>query len=321
MSDINSVISADEALSHFSSRAVLQAAHNELLKRYRQYDTSAPAEISELLPAIRMFIQQGQATGALLYDDDDRQASQRMLNYWVTVVARCGEEPPDATLSAFDPTLSPALADDLCPYLGLEAFQSKTHALFFGRQRVVEHLLDTLKEHRLLAVVGPSGSGKSSVVLAGLLPMLEAGALAEGQGWHYYGPMVPGSNPLANLARLLCPPGANTADWVTAQVERLQESWDHLLYLVTERSPQPAVLVIDQFEELFTLCTEARLREDFTANLVRFIQSAGPPHRVILTMRSDFEPYLMQLPAIQPFVGGGSGARHAAECRGAARGH
>ena len=103
---------------------------------------------------------------------------------------------------ASDPALAPELEEALCPYLGLDAFQATDKDRFFGRQALVKRMLDQLKGSRLLAVVGPSGSGKSSVVLAGLLAELQAGALPGSSNWRYLPRLVPGSDPLANLARL-----------------------------------------------------------------------------------------------------------------------
>ena len=105
-------------------------------------------------------------------------------------------------LAEFDPSVAPELNDALCPYVGLDAFLEANHHLFFGRQRLVRELIDRVAQHRLVAVVGPSGSGKSSLVRAGLVPALKDGALPGSQDWRYTPPIVPGSDPLASLARL-----------------------------------------------------------------------------------------------------------------------
>ena len=77
--------------------------------------------------------------------------------------------------------------------------------IFFGRARLVDFLVGRLEERRLLALVGPSGSGKSSVVRAGVIPALKADALPGSQDWRYFAPIVPGHDPLAILARLVMP--------------------------------------------------------------------------------------------------------------------
>ncbi|MBD2459111.1 hypothetical protein H6G80_34315 [Nostoc sp. FACHB-87] len=204
MSEFSISLTSDNTVSSFASLASLRAAHSELLKRHRESGST-----SELLKEIETFICQGRATGALLDTDEDRWASQSLLDYWTAILYRAGHEPPDATLAEFDPTLAPELDDTLCPYLGLEAFREEKSSLFYGRQRLLEKLVNHLKENRLLAVVGSSGSGKSSVVLGGLLPSLKAGVLSGSDNWHYYSPIVPGVNPLENLARITQPLGVN----------------------------------------------------------------------------------------------------------------
>src|SRR5262249_38228001 len=128
--------------------------------------------------------------------------AQGLLDYWVARLYRGGMEPPDATLAEFDPALAPELPDELCPYLGLDAFREADNDKFFGRSELIARLVERLADQRLLAVVGPSGSGKSSLVRAGLIPALKTGALPDSQNWRYLPPIVPGSDPMANLARM-----------------------------------------------------------------------------------------------------------------------
>lgn len=293
-------IAAADGVEPFPSLSSLRAAHAQLLQRHFEL-----GEPPELLEEVEVFIERGRATGALLDVEDDRWASQGLLDFWVAVLYRTDREPPDATLADFDPTLAPELADTDCPYVGLDAFGEAEHQIFFGRQRVVQKMLgwlkSWLKEKRLLAVVGPSGSGKSSLALAGLLPSLRSGALPESEDWRYFPSMVPGSNPLANLAGLLLPAGADAAAWVQRQVARFQEDSGHLAQLIGHEQDRPAVLVIDQFEEIFTLCDDLQIREAFCANLLELVQAPPEDHIVILTMRADFEPHVAALPEFHRF--------------------
>ena len=270
----------------FPSFASLRAAHSELLKEHRQTELTP-----KLLTEVKTFLLRGRTTGALLDTEDERWAAQSLLDYWTSILYRQGEEPPDTTLVEFDPSLAPELPDSLCPYLGLGAFREENHNLFYGRQRLLNKLLKRLEENRFLAVIGSSGSGKSSIVLAGLLPSLKAGKLSESDTWHYYSPMVPGSQPLNNLASVLCPAEQemNTWVWVNQQIEEFKANPNHLLTLLNERGSQPGVLVIDQFEETFTLCLDNQIRQAFIDNLLKVINSSESYHVVILTMRTDFE--------------------------------
>ncbi|MGD9099711.1 MAG: hypothetical protein PVF45_04470, partial [Anaerolineae bacterium] len=212
---------------------------------------------------------------------------------------RAGLEPPDATLAEFEPEGAPQV--DVCPYLGLDAFRETHRDFFFGRRRLVGDMVEQLRGNRLLSVIGPSGSGKSSLVLAGLLSALQAGALPGSQDWRYVVPMVPGSNPLANLARALRPEDVAAADWGRVQVEWFQKDPRHLAQVVEKLYQKtPMVLVVDQFEELFTLCRDDNVRRAFVDNLLSLVQAPDSQHRVIITMRVDFEPYVARLPDLQP---------------------
>ncbi len=266
----------------YPSLAALQVAHNDLLKRQR-----GAGDAPEFLAEIGAFMCEGAATGALLAETDDRRAAQTLLDYWAARLYRVGEEPPDSTLAEFDPLLAPELPDELCPYLGLDAFREADHDKFFGRRELIARLVERLADHRLLAVVGPSGGGKSSLVRAGLIPALKAGALPGSQDWRYLSPIVPGSDPVANLARVL----------PDKEARRQGDKESDLSDLPVSLSP--CLLVVDQFEELFTLCDDDQARQAFVAKLRDLIDTPGAEHRLILTMRSDFETFVARAPDLQ----------------------
>ncbi|MGB5636453.1 MAG: hypothetical protein WBM86_27245, partial [Waterburya sp.] len=269
--------------SSYPSLTSLRTAHKELLLRHNQAAFSA-----ELASEIAKFMTKGASTGRVLDGEEDRWAAQGILDYWLSVLYSEEVEPPEATLADFDITLAPELRDEDLPYKGLAAFLEKDSKLFFGRSRLLERLLDQLKENNLLAVVGSSGSGKSSVVRSGLIPSLKANALHDSRNWHYYKPMVPGSDPLLTMAKTLCPEDVDQEQWCSKQVQAFVRNSQHLVKLITNANQQPAVLMIDQFEEVFSLCGEKE-RQAFIANLLRLIQLPDIKHRVIITMRSDFE--------------------------------
>ena len=283
MSSINLSENQTDSQNYYPSLASLREVHKELLLRHRKTAFSA-----ESASEIAAFMTKGAATGVVLDREDDRWAAQGILDYWLSVLYSEGVEPPDATLTEFDVTLAPELPDEDCPYVGLEAFREEDQNLFFGRNRLLKQLLDRLQEDNLLTVVGSSGSGKSSVVLAGLLPSLKANAIKNSSSWHYYKPIVPGSNPLWALAKTICPKNVDQKKWCTEQVVASLKNPQHLTQLITDANQQPAVLIIDQFEEVFSLCEEVE-RQAFIANLLGLIQLPDSKHRVIITMRSDFE--------------------------------
>src|SRR5207245_1433452 len=124
-------------------------------------------------------------------------------------------------------------------------------------------------------------------------------ALPGSERWRYCRPMVPGSGPLSNLARLAHPTGIDAAEWIGEQAGRLRQDAGQLARLIGESGQEPAVLVVDQFEELFTLCPDEEARRAFVGNLIGLAEAPGARHTVILTMRVDFEGYTAWLPALR----------------------
>lgn len=283
-----------DSVEPFPSLAALWAAHRQLLERRRD-----GGQTPGLLDEIERFIRRDQATGKLLDGHSDRWEAQNLLDYWVRELYQVRREVPDTSLADFDPALAPELDDALCPYLGLDAFGTSKHPFFFGRDELIEKMIDSLKYNRFLAIIGPSGSGKSSTALAGLLPKLQAGALHGSKKWRYLPPMVPGVNPLANLARILQPAPASTSRRVQRMADRLQQDPAHILTLLQRAGDRPVVLVIDQFEEIFTFCKNDSLRRAFISILLHLVETPVIRHTVILTMRTDLESNLVQLPALQ----------------------
>ncbi|HEX8649446.1 MAG TPA: TIR domain-containing protein [Pyrinomonadaceae bacterium] len=180
--------------------------------------------------------------------------------------------------------------NDVCPYRGLRAFDEEHAEFFFGRESDVQRLVEKLKTARFLTVLGPSGSGKSSVVRAGLIPALRKSALAGSDAWAVR-VFTPGAHPLTalstNLVRLNPQLAAGqTLDELTADQRSL-----HLLASVAlaDRPPSEFVVwVVDQFEEVFTLCQDETERARFISNLLYAATIPGGRSVVVLTMRADF---------------------------------
>lgn len=281
----------------YTSLAALRAAHHDLLALHRPYGSTP-----ELLNQARLFIEQGRSIGVLLDNNDERELAQSLLDYWSAILYRANVEPPDAALEEFDWNLAPELPEDQCPYVGLDAFSELKQDVFFGRERLIESALAHLKSHRLLAVVGPSGSGKSSLVLAGLLPALKSGAVKGSATWRYLPHMVPGSDPLGNLVRALAallPDRADDDAWINEQSAKLGQNPAHIVQLLHQDPYTPALLIIDQFEEIFTLCIDEAKRRAFIACLIELFQAPDARHTLILTMRTDFESQVARLPGFQ----------------------
>jgi WD40 repeat protein/class 3 adenylate cyclase len=208
----------------------------------------------------------------------------------VDVVAVRPERDDVARDLAFRRALDPALAgavETRNPYKGLRAFAEDDAEDFFGREVLAEHLVERLGQMRFLAVVGPSGSGKSSVVRAGLVPRLRKGALPGSERWTVI-EMLPGAYPLEELEAALLR-GADSAP--VGLLEQLEQDERGLLraakrLIVGEESE--LLLVVDQLEEVFTLVEDEARRTQFLALLERAVSDPHARLRVVVTLRADF---------------------------------
>ncbi len=178
------------------------------------------------------------------------------------------------------------------PFKGLRPFAEADAADFYGRETLIQDLLGHLGEEndlaRFLTVVGPSGSGKSSVVRAGLLPALRRGGLPGSEHW-FITDMVPGSDPFRELERALLRVAIHTPGEL---LDRLRTSHTGLLEAAAALLPDDEhtdlVLVVDQFEELFLLVEEEDTRTRFLESLVTAVLSSDSRLRLIITLRADF---------------------------------
>lgn len=247
-----------------------------------------------------------------------------------------GQALPDdlvGALRAAQPRFAPtSLGPDECPYRGLSAFRAQDSHLFFGRSAETLHAISLIGDksahpanpersaplsagrdfRRWLQVEGNSGSGKSSLVQAGMLPMIERGALWPRTGiahWRMIGPMLPGTDPVTNLAEALeravrAEHGDTTRLDLLALRDRLRGADPSALALLL-RQYRPGsqgengryLLVVDQFEELITFA-EASARRAFDAQLAHALTDPECPLFVISTVRSDFLDRLEQLPRL-----------------------
>jgi len=172
-----------------------------------------------------------------------------------------------------------------CPYQGLLAFTKKERDFFFGRKRVVEDIKSKLDRLNFVPLIGASGSGKSSVVLAGLMPWLEE------LGWQILDPIKPGFKPLAMLESLLLPYFRDDQPLLDQCINnQASEGLKSLLELFPRE--HKFLLVVDQFEELFTFAL-AEQRDRFIELITQVATISDSPLAVVATMRADFiEPCL-----------------------------
>ena len=215
--------------------------------------------------------------------------------------------------------------DGKCPYRGLEAFQEEHNDYFFGRQAKIQMIRELLRpkiesdtNNRFLAIIGSSGSGKSSLIHAGLVPQLRANVFEGSERWPILS-IRPGSNPIESLAVALssnefCAQNIESAKRILAKADEtfldLLVRAENTLNIVISNAARVhnvhrAVLIVDQFEEIFTLCDNDLQRVAFIKNLLYAASVGGGNLIVLISMRSDFYGFATNIPAL-----GRSIARH-----------
>jgi len=197
----------------------------------------------------------------------------------------------------------PAPVEDVCPYRGLQPFREEHAEYFFGREGLTDQLLDRLRTGNFLAVIGASGSGKSSVVRAGLAHKLQRGQAISGSDRWQIRLMTPTEHPFKSLANAFVSPDAPPVERAE-QLRRaelfLQDGSAGLSHLIraslmtdkkSEASPSRFVLIIDQFEEVFTLCqghNTEHIRHRFFNCLLAGVRELGDRFKLVIVLRADF---------------------------------
>ncbi|MEB3292625.1 MAG: caspase family protein, partial [Synechococcales bacterium] len=193
----------------------------------------------------------------------------------------------------------------ICPYLGLRAFGEQDVAFFYGRTDLTQQLLQAIQTQPFIAVVGASGSGKSSVVQAGLVAQLRQGNLIPNSDlWGIYS-LRPGAEPLQQLAQVMAlAAGMGKAETpATTAIETRAAECEGLLHLggqgfvrwLRQQLQPQIVLIIDQFEELFTLTASAS-RDCFLNLLLEALTHATDKLKLVITLRADFMAACLEYP-------------------------
>ncbi|MEM9515511.1 MAG: BTAD domain-containing putative transcriptional regulator [Actinomycetota bacterium] len=189
------------------------------------------------------------------------------------------------------------------PYKGLHAFDETDAGDFFGRERLTDELIAALREsdNQLLAVVGPSGSGKSSVVRAGLIPELRRGRVPGSDRW-FVTTMTPGGRPFESLETALLRVAVNPPGSLLEQLADGERGILRGCRRILPDDHTTVLLVIDQFEELFTGDIDPAERNRFIDALVEACTEPGTPIRVVLTLRADFFDQPLRHPRLAPML-------------------
>jgi basic membrane lipoprotein Med (substrate-binding protein (PBP1-ABC) superfamily)/DNA-binding SARP family transcriptional activator len=195
-----------------------------------------------------------------------------------------------------DPRLAPVSTDGALlattettnPFKGLQAFSEADVATFFGRDRLITDIVRRLSGNRnLLALIGASGSGKSSVLRAGLIPAIRKGAVGDHESW-LIAQMVPGARPFTELEAALLRSTLDSPDSLAELLDHPEDGLQRAALRLLREGSGRLLLVIDQFEELFTLVESEGERSRFIRNLE---VALGDPHGrivVVIALRADF---------------------------------
>ena len=176
------------------------------------------------------------------------------------------------------------------PYLGLTTFSPTDSTFFFGREKETTSFLNRLRIQSLLAIIGPSGAGKSSFIQAGVIAGLP-------QNWQSI-TIRPGISPLATLSAKLYKIGIEIPDLKTV-LEKDPQILAKTLRQFASEQKKILLIVVDQFEEIITLCLDKVEQTLYLETLVSLARSEEDPIRVVLTMRDDFLVRVKELKALQ----------------------
>lgn len=190
------------------------------------------------------------------------------------------------------------------PYVGLTAFAEEDAPRFFGRERLVAELIDEVEQRRFVAVVGPSGSGKSSVVRAGLVPAIRQGGVPGSDGW-FVTTLLPGRDPFDALETALLRVAVNPPASLRAQLSEPGGVLRSIRRVLPDDTAR-VLLVVDQFEELFTQVADAEVRDRFLGELADAVTVDRSPLQVVVTLRADHYDAPLRHPALAELVTDGT---------------
>ncbi len=212
----------------------------------------------------------------LIFDEDLPQSEQVYLDHTVVI---------------------PAEIDN--PYKGLRAFQTADAQDFFGREKITTKILNRMQENvpfqRFLAIVGPSGSGKSSLAKAGVIPAIWRGQVPDSDKW-FVVDFLPGDRPIDELEVALKKVAADKTSDIREQLERDANGLLRIASLILPDDGAELLVVIDQFEEVFTLLEDEAERQHFLDLLRAAVTSKRSRVRILVTLRADFFDRPLQYP-------------------------
>jgi hypothetical protein len=285
----------------FRSLSELRGEHAKLMRGARGQGPDG-----DLHEQVGNFLERAQATGAVLDEPNDRDSAQGVLDYWTAWLFSAPDaaalSATPAVLAAFDPKNATPLATTDEPYMGLRAFSENDSDRFLGREDAIGTMLEKLRRHSVVFVVGPLGSGKTSLVLAGVVPRLKSRIVMETQKEPICPIVLPGNDPFGALLKAIQQAATTPlpGTWIDDNRKRLERSPETFAELVRTAVPEsPVIIILDQFEELFTLSPGPTVREKFTQAIVSLAPDPQGSNRAILIIRDDFAAATFNLDALK----------------------
>ena len=284
---------AEYAAPLFQSVTSITRSHVELMKSVR--DARKPEEASKFAATVISFMRQVADAGAKLQAEDQRIDAQNILDYWNAWLLTSGagkeiSDSPPTNLVEFDETTNTALPLGKNPFKPLAALGLKDQDLFFGRGDAIAAVVDLIRRKSIVFVSGPPGSGRTSLVMAGVAARLKNNP----DNSPHIRPFSPGTDPLRALAQILPIRHRPSADELLESPERLREKID------TAWGGKPALVVVDNAEQLFTGAVSLEKQERFAEALASLADPRR--HTVILIVADDQAEQLLKLPALKPYV-------------------
>jgi archaellum biogenesis ATPase FlaH len=199
------------------------------------------------------------------------------------------------------------------PYKGLEAYQEGDADLFFGREKLTEELVESLRSTSFLCLAGPSGSGKSSLARAGLIPALRSGSVIPVSEHWLYSVLLPGDQPMDSLAKSVSTLAITGEMDFQVVGERLRTKGLQdpsllatLIDLLTQKTANGwVVLLVDQFEQVFSPSCDRDQAAAFIAQLVHAAQLENSRLKIVLTLRSDYLSRCAAYPSLRELISNG----------------
>ncbi|MCW5319524.1 hypothetical protein GTQ43_40065 [Nostoc sp. KVJ3] len=229
-------------------------------------------------------------------NDNGQVTGDRLFDRIATELRGSGQEPirmgwgRSITLVKYLPKPTTVVVDETCPYQGLLPFYKEQARFFFGRDKVIQQLIKKLSQANFVPIIGASGSGKSSVVRAGLIPALEK------NGWRVLEIILPGVEPLAELKRAFTQLFERTE---LREISTLIDTQGLCSVISRLSDSERLLLVVDQFEEIFTLGCKEEDRQRFIELLT---QCSEGPLAIVTTMRADFLEYCLSYESLTKLI-------------------